>query len=72
VGCTKGSTATVGLLLGDTVAGSSRRRINGTDFLIYELYKESARTNLWGKRRRSTLDLPQRRMWHCRLSPIVF
>lgn len=49
VACTKGSTAvTIGLGLGANAAASQRRMTNGTDFLNYEIYKEGARTNIWG------------------------
>jgi spore coat protein U-like protein len=46
--CTRGSASTVGLGLGANAAGAVRRMINGTQFLTYELYKEAARTNIWG------------------------
>jgi spore coat protein U-like protein len=49
VACTKGSTGvTIGLGLGANAATSQRRMTNGTDFLNYEIYKEGARTNVWG------------------------
>lgn len=48
VACTKGTGATVGLDLGQNATGSTRRLVNGIDYLTYELYKESARTNVWG------------------------
>jgi spore coat protein U-like protein len=48
VACTKGTGATVGLDLGQNATGSTRRMIFGSDYLSYELYKESARTNVWG------------------------
>jgi spore coat protein U-like protein len=48
VACTKGTPATVGLNTGGNAAGAVRRMANGTDFLVYELYKEAARTNVWG------------------------
>ncbi|MFN2446741.1 MAG: spore coat U domain-containing protein [Vicinamibacterales bacterium] len=49
VACTKGSTGvTIGLGLGANASGAQRRMTNGTDFLNYELYKEAARTNIWG------------------------
>ena len=48
VACTKGTSATVGLNTGGNAAGAVRRMANGTDFLAYELYKEGARTNVWG------------------------
>ena len=48
VACTKGTPATVGLNTGGNASGATRRMANGTDFLVYELYKEAARTNVWG------------------------
>jgi len=49
VACTKGSTGvTIGLGLGANASASQRRMTNGTDFLNYEIYKETARTNIWG------------------------
>ena len=48
VACTKGTPATVGLNTGANASGSTRRMGNGTDFLVYELYKEAGRTNVWG------------------------
>lgn len=49
VACTKGSTGvTIGLGLGANAAASQRRMTNSTDFLNYEIYKEAARTNVWG------------------------
>lgn len=48
VTCTKGTTATVGLGTGANASGSTRRMTNGSDYLTYELYKETGRTNVWG------------------------
>jgi spore coat protein U-like protein len=48
VACTKGTGATVGLDLGQNASGSTRRMISGSEYLSYELYKETARTNVWG------------------------
>lgn len=49
VACTKGSTGvTIGLGLGANANASQRRLTNGADFLNYEIYKEAARTNVWG------------------------
>ena len=48
VSCTKGTSATVGLDAGANASGATRRMTNGTDFLTYELYKETARSNVWG------------------------
>jgi spore coat protein U-like protein len=47
VTCTKGTSATVGLDSGSNASGATRRMTDGTDFLSYELYKETARTNVW-------------------------
>lgn len=46
--CTRGSASTVGLDLGTNAAATVRRLANGAEFLTYELYKEAARTNVWG------------------------
>jgi spore coat protein U-like protein len=48
VACTKGTGATVGLGDGDNFSSGARRMKNGTEFLTYELYKETGRTNVWG------------------------
>jgi spore coat protein U-like protein len=46
--CTKGTNSTVGLNLGTSPSGAIRRMSGGGDFLQYQLYKENARTNVWG------------------------
>lgn len=49
VTCTKGTPGTLGLGLGANTSGGARRMANGTgEFLVYELYKEAAHTNVWG------------------------
>jgi spore coat protein U-like protein len=48
VSCTKGTGASVGLGDGNNFLSGARRMLNGTEYLTYELYKESARTNVWG------------------------
>lgn len=49
VACTRGATATVGLSLGSNPAGAVRRLTDtGTNYLTYELYKETGRTTVWG------------------------
>lgn len=49
VACTKGSVSvTLGLGQGLHFAGSQRGMSNTTDTLTYEIYKEAARTNVWG------------------------
>ena len=46
--CTKGAVTTVGLDPGGNALGSTRRMAGGADLLTYELYKDSARTAVWG------------------------
>lgn len=46
--CTKGTNSTIGLNLGSSPTGAIRRMSGGADFLQYQLYKEAARTNVWG------------------------
>jgi spore coat protein U-like protein len=46
--CTKGTTSTIGLTLGLSASGTIRRMSGGGEFLQYQLYKEAARTNIWG------------------------
>jgi spore coat protein U-like protein len=48
VACTKGTGATVGLGDGNNFLSGARRMTNGSEFLAYELYKETGRTNVWG------------------------
>lgn len=48
VNCTNGTTYEIGLNLGANPDGTTRRMTNGTDFLAYELYQDSARTTVWG------------------------
>jgi len=48
VACTKGASATIDLANGGNFLGGSRRMINGPDFLNYGLYKDAARTQVWG------------------------
>ena len=48
VRCTKGTNSTIGLDLGLSPSGAIRRMSGGGDFLQYQLYKEAARTNVWG------------------------
>ena len=48
VACTKGATATIGLGLGGNASGSVRRMGDGVaNYLTYELYQDSGRTNVW-------------------------
>ncbi len=48
VACTKGAAATIDLGNGGNLLGGSRRMSSGTDFLNYALYKDAARTQVWG------------------------
>ena len=49
VACTKGTTATIGLGLGQNASGRTRRMTAGvSDLLTYELYKDSGRASVWG------------------------
>jgi spore coat protein U-like protein len=46
--CTKGASSNIGLDLGLSASGSTRRMSGGGDFLTYELYKDASRTTVWG------------------------
>ena len=48
VACTKGASATIDLGNGGNLSGGSRRMTSGPDFLNYALYKDAARTQVWG------------------------
>jgi spore coat protein U-like protein len=48
VACTKGASATIDLGVGGNLSGGSRRMTSGIDFLNYALYKDAARTQVWG------------------------
>jgi len=48
VACTKGSVTTIDLGNGGNLSAGSRRMASGTDFLNYALYKDAARTQVWG------------------------
>lgn len=58
VACTKGTAPTIGLNNGQNFSSGSRRMTNGTEFLSYELYKESDRTNVWGNAGGAAVTLP--------------
>ena len=49
VACTKGASADIGLGLGANVSGTTRRMVSGgTNYLNYELYKDSGYAAVWG------------------------
>src|SRR5205809_2607190 len=48
VACTKGTPATIDLGNGGNFSGGTRRMGSGSDFLNYTLYKDAARTQVWG------------------------
>jgi spore coat protein U-like protein len=48
VACTKGTASTIDLGNGGNLAAGSRRMASGSDFLGYALYKDAARTQVWG------------------------
>jgi spore coat protein U-like protein len=48
VACTKGATATIGLGLGSSATGSTRRVTDGSSFLTYELYSDASHSTVWG------------------------
>ncbi len=48
VTCTSGGAYTVGLNDGLYFSTTRRMKNSGTDYLTYELYKETGRTNRWG------------------------
>jgi spore coat protein U-like protein len=48
VACTKNVAPTIALGLGDNASGATRRMTDGTNFLTYQMYKDAARTQVWG------------------------
>jgi spore coat protein U-like protein len=57
VTCTKGTAATVGMNVGANAQGSTRRMVNGSDYLTYELYQDSGRSTVWGSAGPALLSL---------------
>ena len=59
VTCTKGAAAKVGLNTGSNAQGTTRRMVGtATEFLTYELYKDSAHASVWGNDASTGLDIP--------------
>jgi len=48
VNCTPGTDYTIGLDAGENFGGGERRMIKGTDYVAYELYRDGARSQVWG------------------------
>lgn len=46
--CTQGAVTNVELGLGNQPSGTTRRMVNGTHFLTYEIYQDASRTVVWG------------------------
>ena len=58
ISCTQGTVATIGIDVGSNSQGSLRRMAGGTKFLSYELYKDSARAQVWGSAGAAAMVLP--------------
>ena len=59
VTCTKGAPAKVGLGTGSNPQGNTRRMAQGSAvYLIYELYRDTSRTTVWGDTADTALDIP--------------
>ena len=59
VTCTKGAPAKVGLSVGSSAEGTTRRMSGGTAaYLTYELYQDSGRAIVWGDTVDTGLDIP--------------
>ncbi len=59
VTCTKGAPAKVGLNDGGNAQGTTRRMAGAaTEFLTYELYKDTAHATRWGNTAETALDIP--------------
>ena len=55
--CTRGSEASIGLELGNHATGSTRRMSDpGSSHLVYELYKDSSHSVVWGTTGASVVD----------------
>ena len=59
VTCTKGAVAKVGLNPGSNAQGTTRRMSGAaTEYLGYELYKDTTRSTVWGDTLDTALDIP--------------
>jgi spore coat protein U-like protein len=59
VACTKGAVAKVGLNSGANAQGTVRRMGQGTtEYLNYEIYKDTAHATVWGNTADTALDIP--------------
>ena len=59
VTCTKGAAAKVGLDPGANAQGATRRMTQGAAaYLIYELYKDTTHSTVWGNTPTTGLDVP--------------
>ena len=59
VKCTKGAAAKVGLNPGGNAQGATRRMAgSATEYLTYELYKDTGRATIWGDTADTALDVP--------------
>jgi spore coat protein U-like protein len=59
VACTKGAVAKVGLNEGANAQGATRRMgLGTTEYLTYEIYKDTAHATVWGNTADTALDIP--------------
>ena len=59
VTCTKGAAAKVAMNAGSNAQGTTRRMsASASEFLNYEVYRDAARTVVWGEGDANSLDIP--------------
>jgi spore coat protein U-like protein len=59
VACTKGAPAKVGLSVGGNAQGTTRRMVAAaSEYLTYEIYKDTAHASIWGDTADTALDIP--------------
>jgi spore coat protein U-like protein len=59
VACTKGAVAKVGLNPGSNAEGTSRRMTQGaSEYLAYEIFKDTTHSTVWGDSLDTALDIP--------------